>query len=185
MAFKEVSDLSTETTVSLGGINKKTGKANPKQIEGYFIGKKEVEDKKKKSGKSFIYVIQTPKGNVGVWGKTDLDRKMLAVTEGHMVRITQNKMVPTPNGEMYGYKVEQDSENSIQVSMPAPKAVSASVEAIADEEEVSSFSYEPEGEEEALDEVAYAPPVAPRRPTVSPDAARVQALLNKARKQSA
>lgn len=116
MAFKEVNDLSTDTTISLGGTNRKTGKTNPKSIEGYYLGKREVQDNKKKSGISYIYIFQTPKGNVGVWGKTDLDRKMSGVTPGTMVRASHVGMTQTPNGEMYKYRVEFDEENTIEVS---------------------------------------------------------------------
>jgi hypothetical protein len=116
MGFKEVADLSADTVISLGGSNKKTGKANPKSIEGYYIGAKQVADKKKKSGTSFIYIFQTAKGNVGVWGKTDLDNKMKAVTAGTMVRATFDRMQSTPNGDMYKYKVEVDEDNTIEVN---------------------------------------------------------------------
>lgn len=117
MGFKEVADLSADTVISLGGTNKKTGKANPKSIEGYYIGAKQVADKKKKSGISFIYIFQTAKGNVGVWGKTDLDNKMKAVTAGTMVRATFDRMQSTPNGDMYKYKVEVDADNTIEVNV--------------------------------------------------------------------
>lgn len=116
MAFKEVNDLSTDVTISLGGVNKKTGKPNPKSIEGYYLGNRQVEDKKKKSGVSYIYVFQTDKGNVGVWGKTDLDRKMQAAPLGAMLQVTHTGMAQTPNGEMYKYGVKYDPENTIDVS---------------------------------------------------------------------
>jgi hypothetical protein len=115
MAYKEVSDLNADETISLGGTNTKTGKPNPTKVEGYYLGSRQVADKKKKSGLSFIYIFQTPKGNVGVWGKTDLDRKMLSVTPGYMVLASFDRMVPTPNGSMYKYKVQVDSENTIEV----------------------------------------------------------------------
>lgn len=115
MAFKEIADLSPDTTIALGGTNKKTGKPNPTKVEGYYLGKRTVEDRKKKSGFSYIYVLQTVKGNVGVWGKTDLDRKMQDATVGNMLRITQSGVVPTPNGDMYKFKVEFDADNSIDV----------------------------------------------------------------------
>lgn len=118
MAFKQVQDLDSETTISLGGVNKKTRKANPTSVEGYYIGKRKVDSKKAKSGFSFIYYFQTPKGNVGVWGKTDLDRKMEGVVAGNMVRASFEKMIPTPNGEMYKYKVEFDPDNTIEVTAP-------------------------------------------------------------------
>lgn len=111
MAFKEVADLSADVTIALGGVNRKTNKKNPTQVEGYYLGKREVEDRKTKSGKAFIYFFQTPEGNIGVWGKTDMNRKMESATEGTMTRVTFDRMVPTPNGDMYKYKVEVDTDN--------------------------------------------------------------------------
>lgn len=116
MAFKTVTDLSADVTISLGGKDKKTGKLNPTTIEGYYLGKRVIADTKKKSGKSYIYIFQTPTGNKGVWGKTDLDNKMLEVTPGTMTRASFLKMVPTKNGDMYRYKVEVDVDNTIEVS---------------------------------------------------------------------
>jgi hypothetical protein len=115
MAFKQISDLSAEVTISLGGTNKKTGKKNPTSVEGYYLGKREVEDRKKKSGVSYIYFLQTSKGNIGVWGKTDMDRKLTSVKEGEMIRITHTGMQATANGDMYKYSVEVDSDNTIEV----------------------------------------------------------------------
>lgn len=115
MAFKQISDLSAEVTISLGGTNKKTGKSNPKSVEGYYLGKREVEDRKKKSGVSYIYFLQTSKGNLGVWGKTDMDRKLTSVKEGEMIRITHTGMQATANGDMYKYSVEVDSDNTIEI----------------------------------------------------------------------
>jgi hypothetical protein len=116
MAYKTVVELDADQTVSLGGQNKKTGKKNPIQVEGYYIGKKEVDSPKSKSGKAFLYILQTPKGNLGVWGKTDMDRKMKGAVPGHMLRITHTGMQATKNGEMYKYSVEFDSENTIEVT---------------------------------------------------------------------
>lgn len=147
MAFKAVLDLSAEVTISLGGMNKKTGKANPKSVEGYYLGKKSIEDRKKKSGVSYIYILQTDKGNVGVWGKTDMDRKMLSVREGEMIRITHSGMAKTANGDMYKYTVEVDSENTIQVL-----GSSASSSSSSDEDSSSSPSYDYDEEIESSDE---------------------------------
>lgn len=172
MAFQEVNDLNTDVTISLGGTNKKTGKANPTKIEGYYLGKKEVEDRKKKSGKSYIYVFQTPKGNVGVWGKTDMDRKMEAATEGFMLRVSHTGMAQTPNGEMYKYKVEFDSENTIPV-------LSKGSSNTAYEEPVeASFGTDDEDEE---DNFSYEAPTAPAlsASSAAERQAKVQALLNK------
>lgn len=112
MAFKEVTSLDAEVTVALGKTNKATGKPYPKQAEGYFLGSREVENKR---GKSSLHFLQTPKGNLGIWGTTDLNRKLGQATVGSMVRITSTGTKPTPNGDMYTYKVEIDSDNSIEV----------------------------------------------------------------------
>lgn len=119
MAFKQVNDLSADVTISLGGSNRKTGKQNPKTVEGYYLGKRSVEDSKNKNKTSNIYFLQTSKGNVGVWGKTDMDRKMSAVKPGTMTRITHTGMQATKNGDMYKYSVEVDEDNSIEVSAPS------------------------------------------------------------------
>lgn len=180
MAFKEVQDLDCDTTISLGGHNKKTGKPNPTTVQGYLIGSKDTPSKKAKNGIAKLHILQTAKGNVGVWGKTDLDRKMAAAQAGAMIRITQNGSVPTPNGDMYKFKVEVDTENTIEVNLPNTKA------STENEFEASNFQDAEDTaldeEESAFDEVPYVAPAArPARPTATaPDAARkakVEALL--------
>lgn len=135
MAFKTITDLSADVTISLGGTNRKTNKKNPTEVEGYYLGNRQVEDKKKKDGKSYIYFFQTSKGNIGVWGKTDLDRKMASVQVGTMTRASFDKMVPTPNGEMYKFKVEVDTENTIEVASSFQASASSSNEPSFDAEE--------------------------------------------------
>lgn len=116
MAFTEVQSLDADTTVSIGGRNKKTNKPNPTNAEGYFLGTRMVKSPKAKSGEAAIHFLQTPKGNLGVWGKTDMDRKLKTVTPGTMIRISFDKMVGTPNGDMYKFKVEVDASNTIDVA---------------------------------------------------------------------
>src|SRR6185369_493523 len=103
MAYKSVIDLDAEVTISLGGINKQTRKPNPLQVEGYYLGNRQVTSTRAKSGFDYLYYFQTPKGNVAVWGNTDLTRKMASVTPGVMVRASFDKMQPTPNGDMYKF----------------------------------------------------------------------------------
>lgn len=117
MAFKEVTSLDADNTIALGGSNRKTGKANPQSAEGYYLGTRKIESKKAKTGFAAIHFLQTPEGNLGIWGKTDLDRKLSGVSPGTMVRLSFDKMVPTPNGEMYKYKVEVDDSNTIVVNI--------------------------------------------------------------------
>lgn len=109
MAYEE---LKVVSAISLGGTNKKTGKPNPTFIEGYYRGFKEVPDNKKKSGKEFIYTFETEKGDVDVWGKTDLNRKMSTAKLNLMTKATwTGETLPTPNGDMQLYKVQQDPSN--------------------------------------------------------------------------
>ena len=187
MAFKSVTELSADETISLGGHNKKTGKANPTRVEGYYLGSKTVDDKKKKSGVSHIYFFQTPKGNIGVWGKTDLDRKMAQVSPGMMTRATQSGMRPTPNGDMYLYQVEVDNENTIEVA--APQAASSVVSNKGEDSYDAPMSYVDEEETDLdddsnLDEIVPVRVSAPRTParTIDPaKQAKVQELLSRGR----
>ena len=112
MGFQEVSSLDADVVVALGKKDK-TGKAYPKQAEGYYIGSRTVENKR---GESKIHFLQTPKGNLGLWGTTDLNRKLGQVPVGTMVKVTSTGTKRTPNGDMYTYKVEQDLDNTIEVA---------------------------------------------------------------------
>jgi hypothetical protein len=112
LGFKELSSLDADVTVALGKKDK-TGKPYPKQAEGFYLGSRTVENKR---GESKLHFLQTAKGNLGVWGTTDLNRKLGQAPVGSMVRVTSTGTKPTPNGDMYTYKVEVDSENTIEVS---------------------------------------------------------------------
>lgn len=170
MAYEEIKDLSTDTTISLGGFNKKLKKDNPTEVEGYYIGSKIVKSAK---GDSYLYSLQTPEGTVGVWGKTDLDRKMAQVELGTMIRIVQSGSVPTKKGnEMYLFKVYQDTSN------------------ILTEEPNSEFSdySEDTTDESPADEVIPTRASRPAVPAQAPSAslqAKAQALLNKNRSKTA
>jgi hypothetical protein len=113
MGFREVSSLDADVTIAIGKTNKETGKPYPKQAEGYFLGNRTVESPR---GDSKLHFLQTSSGNLGVWGTTDLNRKLGSVQPGTMVRITSTGKKPTPNGDMYTYKVEVDADNTIDVS---------------------------------------------------------------------
>lgn len=140
MAFTEVQTLDAENTTAIGGVNRKTGKKNPASAEGYYIGTRQVDSKKSKSGKASIHFLQTPKGNLGIWGKTDLDRKLSSVPVGAMVRVSFTGMTPTPNGDMYKYKVEVDGSNTIPVSTSSLGAdTDDSQEAVSSSEEQDEY----------------------------------------------
>lgn len=171
MAFKQVVDLDCEVTTALGGVNKKTGKANPTRVEGYYVGRKEVDSPKAKTGKAYLYILQTNKGNLGVWGKTDLDRKMSSATLGAMTRITQSGMSPTKNGDMYKFTVEVDADNTIEVSAPDSGYQSASNDDEDDYLEETSLD-----SEDDVDVAPPAPAARTSRPAATPTAASVAAV---------
>lgn len=145
MAFKTVQDLDAETVTALGGKDKKTGKKNPTTAEGFYLGFRKVVSKKSKTGFSNIYYLQTPEGNLGIWGKTNLDRKMVSVQPGVMIRITQSGMKETEYGPMFLFKVEQDLENTIEVSVASDNS-STEVES-----EGTDSTYEDEDSDEDND----------------------------------
>lgn len=180
MAFKTIVDLSTDTVISLGGTNRKTGKKNPVSIEGYYLGCRQRADKKNKRGFSYIYTFQTVKGNVGVWGKTDMDRKLASVIPGCMMRVSFSKMVPTPNGEMYKYDVEFDADNTIEVTGSSNGTEFASDYA---ENEGGSGGYEEavvdDGDEDT-EELVEAPP-AKAAVASTTNRARLDAILARAK----
>lgn len=112
MAFQEVLSLDADTIITLGGVNKETGRKNPTTAEGYYLGLRTVEGKR---GPSKIHFLRTPKGNLGVWGKTNMNSQLSAIPTGTMVRITSTGTKPTKNGDMYTFKVEFDSSEKIDV----------------------------------------------------------------------
>jgi hypothetical protein len=113
MGFMEVSSLDADVTIAIGKINKQTGKPYPTCASGYYLGKRNIESNR---GDSKLHFLQTSEGNLGVWGTTDLNRKLSSVTPGTMVRITSKGTKPTPNGDMYIYFVESDKNNTIVVA---------------------------------------------------------------------
>jgi len=187
MAFKKVVDLNADITITLGGVNNKTGKPNPKMIEGYYLGNRKVPDPKKKSGFSFIYVFKTHKGNVGVWGRTDLEKKMLDATRGVMTRVTQIGMRKTAHNDMYVYEIEVDSENVLDIEA-LPTTSSAAYAETSESYGNSTDDLDDTLTEDdlELEEAAPARAIPPRVAAKTPGAeqqAAVKALLNSARRQ--
>lgn len=187
MGFEQVIDLDCATSTAIGGRDKKSGKANPTQAEGYFLGTRQVASKLSQSGFANLHVLQTPNGNLGIWGKKDMDTKLKDVAPGTMVRITFVGMQPTKKQDMYKYKVEQDKSNRLDMGSLA----------VGDGETDTGFTdngtSDYAAEEEEADDLDDAPPAdeapaaraqPPRQPAKAPDAARqakVQEMLNKAR----
>jgi hypothetical protein len=178
LAFKEIASLDADKTITLGGVDKKTGKKNPTKIEGYFLGTRETGPNKfNRQRMDVVHVFQTPEGNVAVWGKTDLDTKLKAVYPGRMVRATFTGSVPTNKGnDMLKYKIEVDDANSIDVSDIAAAGASDESE---DSEEQGGYTGDVEGEDEGS-EPEPVPIVASKlKSTAAERAAKVKELLSK------
>jgi hypothetical protein len=176
MAFKKVATLDTDTTVTLGGHDKKTGKANPEVIEGYFLGTKCLGPNKfNKTKTDYMHILQTQDGNVGVWGKVHMDRQIHQVNPGTMVRITYTGTLDVGKGNpMSCFSVEVDEDNTIEVNL-APAAASPAEDADYDDGEEDGYD-----EGAAADEVAPTRATAPRRAAAAPSAAqqaKVKSLL--------
>jgi hypothetical protein len=179
MAYEEVTDLGTDNVIALGGFNKKTRKDNPTSIEGYYLGSREVPSKLSKNGLAKIHVFQTAKGNVGVWGKTDLDNKLIGVTPGTMTLVKFDRMQKTSTGEMYKYKVAVDKDNTVAVSAQAPAATndSASTDDSYNDEAFANEDIDTASDEEDAAQ-ALALAAAERK-------AKVEALLAKGKNRTA
>lgn len=178
MAFKELASLDAETVITIGGRDKKTGKANPTNAEGYYLGNRVV--KGSKYGDSTLHFFQTAKGNLGVWGKTNLNNKLAAVNPGTMIRVTYAGLKSTKNGDMHSYKVEVDADNTIDVESLEADALEGNSDGYATEDR----NYEEDestGEDYATEAASKANPAAAN--VTAANKARVEALLrsNKAK----
>ncbi len=177
MGFERLANLECDSSTALGGMDKKTGKPNPTSIEGYFIGSRDVPSPKSKTGFSKLHVFQTKKGNVGVWGKTNLDYQLRSVLPGTMTRVTFTGMKPTKNNPMYSFSIEVDKDNTIGVQISDTHTSDNSSSDYTDDD---SSDYATE-DAAPLDEPPAPRAVTPSTPT--PNArARVNELLGKGRK---
>jgi hypothetical protein len=179
MAFKQVNSLDADVTVSLGKKDKKTGKPFPKTAEGYYLGSREV---KTNLGPSTLHFLQTPKGNLGVWGGTDMNKKLGTVAPGTMVRITAAGQRPTPRGAMNVFKVEEDQNNTITVNVSASQPAAESDDAGYGAED-DGGSYGGSDEDDGGGTEDYTAPASQGGGTPALSAAerkaKVDALLNK------
>lgn len=176
MAFKKVSTLDADVTITIGGEDKKTKKKNPTSVEGFYLGTRTVATNSKFGGDSTLYFFQTEKGNVGVWGKTDLNKKMSAAKPGQMTRIEYNGMKPMPKGDMHVYAVFQDSEVTIDVS-----ELQESNDNVSDSTKESYTSYEYGDADEDDAEVDDTSAAAVQQESAAARKAKVQELVNRNR----
>lgn len=113
MAYEKMADLGTDTVSALGGTNSKTGKPNPSQVEGYYLGARSVVTS---TGASVIHVFQTPKGNEGVWGTKKLNDNLTRTVVGKMVLVKYKGKIKITGGKtQHTYEFFIDKSNAIEV----------------------------------------------------------------------
>jgi len=180
MGFEKIVSLDSDVSISLGGRDKKTGKANLTSVEGYFLGTKTgIPNKFNPDKPDCLHIFQTSKGNVGVWGKSHLNPQMSRAIVGAMVRVTFTGTRPSKKGnDQLLFSVEQDKSNAITVD-----ALQAQ-----DDDSYSVGAEESYDDIEATEEAPYTPPpVVAKAPAKAPDAARqakVAALLQGTRSKA-
>lgn len=180
MGFKAVASLDCDVSTALGGYTDKTKKTlNPTQAEGYYLGTKVTTGGK--FGDSNLHILQTPEGNIGIWGKTDLDRKIKAVKPGTMVRLTAtDERRPSNKGnDMHVFLVEEDQDNRIEVPEYSQESKTGTETAPQEQEEQEESDPAAEAAP-APDVVKTAKVTKPAAAAKAPDAARaaqVRSLL--------
>lgn len=192
MAFKEVLQRPENPTFGFGDINKKTNKTNPKQYEGYYLTSRSVNSEKFPDKLFVLHTLRTQTGDIDLWSKADLTRKMKGVVPGTKVRISlTDKTKKVGMGTMKVFFLEQDAGDVIEVpeeylnngdeGNPSEGGTASYTAAGSDEEESDDLN-----DESSSDEITPArPSLTARRPQVTDPAraAKVQALLN-SRKQA-
>jgi hypothetical protein len=169
MAYQTKFDGKTDATIKLGG------EGNPESIEGYFMGTKTTQSE---FGEGKLHLFQTPGGVVGVWGKSYMNRLLTEDLRGMMVLVSFTGMVaPSKKGRRpaYGYKVQFDKDNTIDVS-----GVNLGAAADSEDEGSDDAHLFDGGEEQEV--TSYKAPIAPAKPASTPSSdrqAQLQALLSK------
>lgn len=210
MAYQETADLGCDKTFALGGTreDKKTGKKykNPTFVEGFYVGtKKGIDTGNDKPSNLHIFVgeVRTEEGGkvlftgrVGIWGKTDLDRKAEQWKVGLMTKaffkgMQEKSEVKRGRKPMYLYKSFQDPESIDETLVGAAEgeeiyeadtegsapvdAEGIAEESAGDEEEAYEEEASLDAEEEAVDEAPATPAKKPAK-AATPAADRQAAM---------
>jgi len=163
MAYEELDNY--VPGINLGGLNKKTGKPNPTQIEGYYLRQESRPDKFNPSTPQAFYVFLTPEGELGVYGKkAGIRTAMKKATPGVMTKlVATDEVLDTGKGNpMKVFKIYGDKNNTIDLT----NYTSASVSTEYQDMEDTSGDVE---EDDVLP-----PPPAPKAPVTPRSPASIQ-----------
>lgn len=179
MAYEILDDI---RPVVLGGVDKKTNKKNPTQLEGYFLRVETRPNRFNPDKPQNFYIFQTATGQVGIYGKAGIDREMKKATIGVMTLVKDTgQILDTGKGNpMRVFQVAQDRANALDSATLAQSNV-----APQSDEDYASQADELSDIDVEDDETPPARPVAPKVPLKAPSAERqaaLQALLSKPRK---
>lgn len=194
MAYEEIGNV---PTVVLGGVDKKTGKKNPTQIEGYLLRVEPRPNKFNPDKPQNYYVFRTKDGDKGVYAKAGIDRELKNARYGRMtLLIDTGKTLDTGKGNpMRVFKAQQDPDNNIALSEddkvqgysnpgePEIDDTDADLQAGADDAGDSDL----DGDAPAPDEQQVQRPRPPVRAAQPPSAdrqKRVQDLLNRGKRSA-
>lgn len=176
MAYEKLNDVKS---ITLGGVDKKSGKQNPTQLEGFYIRKEEKPNKFNPGKPQAFYVFETKEGPVGLFGKAGIDREMKKANLGVMTKVVDTgKLLDTGKGNpMRVFEVYQDSTNTID---PESVAAPTSEEPVGDEPEIED---EYEQEDAAYQTAIVHAPIRPATVSTA-SVSKAQALLSRVRKQA-
>lgn len=115
MAYEEIGEIQT---VVLGGVDKKSRKTNPTELEGHFVAVEQRPNKFNPQKPQNYYIFQTPVGLRGVFGKAGIDRVMKGALLGAMIKlVSTGELLDTGKGNpMKVFKAYQDKNNRIDAS---------------------------------------------------------------------
>lgn len=175
MAYEE---LGSVDTVTLGGVDKATGKKNPTEIEGYLVEVQKRPNKFKPNDPQNFYVFQTQSGMKGVYAKAGIDSVLKGAQLGAMTKlVATNETLDTGKGfPMKVFKGYQDKTNTVEVT--AYSSIPTSHNNIVDEDQTLD-------DYGMVSEPVMERPTRPSTPAKPPSAERqaeVQALLSGARR---
>lgn len=178
MAYQKQLDLNTDKTIQLGG------EGNPTQIEGYYLGYKTINSD---YGPGKLHVFNTKEGNVGVWGKTNLDRILTDQHTGQMCLVKFTGMsVPAKKGRRPAYKYELffDKDNTVDVGGIVATADSEETQ-VEEQDNYQALGSEDDSDDSGLfDEDEQQDVVVPSKPAVSKSTASVPSADKRAQLQA-
>lgn len=179
MAYDELGQIKS---IQLGGVNTKTGKKNPTQLEGYYIGYEKRPNKFNPDKPKNFYKFQTAEGDVGIYASAGLDKVLESATLGVMTKIvaTGETLDVGKGNPMKIFKAYQDKSNSIEVAQR--QDAETPVTSDSDDSYVETAEAEAAFEEDESEPapVVSARPVPPRTVPASINTsqqAKIQALL--------